>query len=153
MTAPAMAEKLADVSNDAAVERFVDETAHLIRSQAAGIFGNVLAVIPLVLAAQWIARAVSGAPADRRADAGYVLDSLTLLGPTPFYAAFTGVLLFASSLIAGWFENWFVWHRLDSAIAWNPRIVARLGAARARALVGVLARTTSPASPPTSRSA
>ena len=40
--------------------------------------------------------------------------------------------LFASSLIAGWVENWFVWHRLDSAIAWNPRIVARLGAARAR---------------------
>ena len=61
-----------------------------------------------------------------------MLDSLTLLGPTPFYAAFTGVLLFASSLIAGWVENWFVWHRLDSAIAWNPRIVARLGAARAR---------------------
>jgi site-specific recombinase len=42
------------------------------------------------------------------------------------------VLLFASSLIAGWAENWFVWHRLDSAIAWNPAFVARLGAARAR---------------------
>jgi site-specific recombinase len=41
------------------------------------------------------------------------------------------VLLFVSSLIAGWAENWFVFHRLDSAIAWNPRIVARLGAARA----------------------
>ena len=41
------------------------------------------------------------------------------------------MLLFASSLIAGWAENWFVWHRLDSAIAWNPRIVAHLGAARA----------------------
>jgi hypothetical protein len=58
--------------------------------------------------------------------------SLTLLGPTALFAAFTGVLLFASSLIAGWAENWFVFHRLDSAIAWNPRIVARLGAARAR---------------------
>ena len=42
------------------------------------------------------------------------------------------MLLFASSLLAGWVENWFVWHRLDSAIAWNPRIVARLGAARAQ---------------------
>jgi hypothetical protein len=60
-----------------------------------------------------------------------VLQSLTLLGPTALFAAFTGVLLFASSLIAGWTENWFVFHRLDSAIAWNPRIVARLGAARA----------------------
>jgi site-specific recombinase len=61
-----------------------------------------------------------------------VLESITLLGPTALFAAFTGVLLFASSLIAGWVENWFVWHRLDSAIAWNPRIVARLGAARAQ---------------------
>jgi site-specific recombinase len=61
-----------------------------------------------------------------------VLHSLTLLGPTALYAAFTGVLLFASSLIAGWAENWFVWHRLDSAIAWNTRSIALLGAARAR---------------------
>ncbi|HEX3139008.1 MAG TPA: recombinase, partial [Rhizobacter sp.] len=64
--------------------------------------------------------------------AEHVLSSLSLLGPTPFYAAFTGVLLFASSIIAGWVENWFVWHRLDSAIAWNPHIVARLGSARAQ---------------------
>ena len=42
------------------------------------------------------------------------------------------MLLFVSSLIAGWAENWFVFQRLDSAIAWNPRIVARLGAARAQ---------------------
>jgi site-specific recombinase len=57
---------------------------------------------------------------------------LTLLGPMALYAAFTGVLLFASSLIAGWAENWFVYHRLDSAIAWNPRILSLLGASRAR---------------------
>jgi site-specific recombinase len=132
MTAPALADKLGDVDSDEGIERFVDEVAHLIRSQAAGIFGNLLAVIPVVLAAQWLAKAAFGAPLVDTAKAGYVLDSLTLLGPTPLYAAFTGVLLFASSLIAGWIENWFVWHRLDSAIAWNPRILARLGAARAR---------------------
>jgi site-specific recombinase len=132
MTAPAMAEKLSDVSTDDAVEGFVDEVAHLIRSQAAGIFGNVLAVVPVVLAAQWIARAALGAPLVGRDAAGYTMGSLTLLGPTALFAAFTGVLLFASSLLAGWVENWFVWHRLDSAIAWNPRIVARLGAARAQ---------------------
>ncbi len=132
MTAPAMAEKLADVSSDAAVESFVDEVAHLIRSQAAGIFGNVLAVVPVVLAAQWIAKAAFGAPLVGAAPAHYTLHSLSLLGPTPLFAAFTGVLLFASSLIAGWVENWFVWHRLDSAIAWNPKIVSRLGAARAQ---------------------
>jgi site-specific recombinase len=132
MTAPAMAAKLDDVSNDAAVEGFVDEVAHLIRSQAAGILGNLALVTPLVLTAQFAWTAAFGAPLIGAKDAQHVLDTLSLLGPTPLYAAFTGVLLFLSSIIAGWVENWFVWHRLDSAIAWNPRIVARLGTARAQ---------------------
>ncbi len=132
MTAPAMADKLNDVADDARVEAFVDEVAHLIRSQAAGIIGNLMVAGPVVLAVQLAAQALFGKPLVGAESAQYVLHSLTLLGPTAFYAAFTGVLLFASSLIAGWAENWFVWHRLDSAIAWNPRSIALLGAARAR---------------------
>ena len=41
------------------------------------------------------------------------------------------MLLFASRLIAGWLDNWFVYPRLDSALAHHPDIVARLGATRA----------------------
>jgi site-specific recombinase len=89
-----------------------------------------------VLGLQLLMGAVFGAPPVGAAAAHHVLHSLTLLGPTVLFAAFTGVLLFASSLIAGWAENWFVFHRLDSALAWNPRIVARLGAARARRWAG-----------------
>ena len=132
MTAPAMARKLDDLSDATAVEGFVDEVAHLIRSQAAGIFGNLAAVAPVVLLVQWACQAAFGRPLVGSREAQHTLESLTLFGPTALYAAFTGVLLFASSLIAGWAENWFVWHRLDSAIEWNPRIVARLGAARAQ---------------------
>jgi site-specific recombinase len=132
MTAPAMAEKLSDLSSDDAVEGFVDEVAQLIRSQVAGIIGNLAAVTPIVLAVQFACTWIFGSPPVGHADALHVLESISLLGWTPFFAAFTGVLLFASSLIAGWVENWFVWHRLDSAIAWNPRIVARLGTARAQ---------------------
>ena len=132
MTAPAMADKLADLSTDENVEGFVDEVAQLIRSQAAGIFGNLALVVPIVLAVQLGWNAAFGSPLVGHKDAQHVLESLTLLGPTAFFAALTGVLLFASSLIAGWVENWFVWHRLDSAIAWNPRIVSKLGAARAQ---------------------
>ena len=139
MTAPAMAQKLTGIADDAAVESFVDEVAHLIRSQAAGILGNLMAVTPLVLAIQYASAAAFGEPLVGAKMTAHVLDSLTLLGPTALYAAFTGVLLFFSSLIAGWVENWFVWHRLDSAIAWNPRIVARIGAARAQRW-GVYAR-------------
>ncbi|HEY8711122.1 MAG TPA: site-specific recombinase [Burkholderiaceae bacterium] len=131
MTAPAMAARLTELGSDERVEGFVDEVAHLIRSQAAGIFGNLALVAPVVLGVQWLAQRAFGAPLVGKVEAEHVLASLTLLGPTALYAALTGVLLFASSLIAGWAENWFVWHQLDSAIAWNPRIVARLGAARA----------------------
>jgi site-specific recombinase len=140
MTAPAMAAKLgalhrpgADSDADAAVvEGFVDEVTHLVRSQFAGIVGNIVAVIPVVLAGQWLAWQLLGRPWVGEQSAHYVLHSLTLLGPTAVFAAFTGVLLFASSLIAGWAENWFVYHRLDSALAHHPGIVARLGAARAQ---------------------
>ncbi len=148
MTAPAMAEKLGALHLAAsgadgeagdqagreaqAISGFVDEVTHLVRSQIAGIAGNILAVIPVVLLVQWAAWWLVGAPLVSEKDAHYVLHSLTLLGPTALFAAFTGVLLFASSLIAGWVENWFVYHRLDSALAHHPGIVARLGASRAQ---------------------
>ena len=133
MTAPAMAAKLDDVGDsDAAIEDFVDEVTHLIRTQIAGILGNVLVVAPVVLLVQLAAWALQGAPLIGADTARYVLKNLTLLGPTLAFATFTGVLLFLSSLIAGWWENWFVFHRLDSAIAHNPRIVRWLGRERAQ---------------------
>ncbi len=141
MTAPAMAQKLAalqagasttDAADDLlAVEAFVDEVTHLVRSQMAGILGNVGAVIPVVLLVQWAAWGLAGKPLVSDDTARHILHSLTLLGPTALYAAFTGVLLFASSLVAGWVENWFVYHRLDSALAHHPVSVARLGPPRA----------------------
>jgi site-specific recombinase len=133
MTAPAMAARLpGDRPDDAAIEGFVDEVAHLIRSQFAGIVGNLTVVVPVVLAVQLAAWGLAGAPLLSAAEAHHTLAKLTLLGPTAAYAAFTGVLLFAASLIAGWVENWFVYHRLDSAIAWNPGFVRLLGAPRAQ---------------------
>ena len=133
MTAPALAASLpaGRDASDSEIEGFIDRVAQLIRSQAAGIVGNLALCGPLVLAFQMLATWAFGAPLVGEKDAQYVLHSLTLLGPSVLYAAFTGVLLFSSSLIAGWAENWFVFHQLDSALRWNPRIVARLGAARA----------------------
>ena len=139
MTAPALAARLLALrpgrdgpDADPAIEGFVDEVTHLIRSQVAGIAGNLALCFPLVLLAQWAAIGLAGAPLVGPPQGEYVLHALTLLGPSVLFAAFTGVLLFASSLIAGWVENAFVFHRLDSALAWNPAIVARLGAARAQ---------------------
>jgi site-specific recombinase len=127
MTAPAMAAKLKDTHSEEGLAGFVDEAAHLLRSQVAGIVGNLAVVIPVVLAVQAAAWLLMGRPLLSVDKAHHVLHDLTLLGPTVFYAAFTGVLLFASSLVAGWVENWFVWHRLDSAMQWHPRMRAWFG--------------------------
>jgi len=131
MTAPAMAAKLKELGAPGAVEGFVDEVAHLVRSQVAAIFGNLALVVPAVLLIStglWLAL---GAPMIDATVAEHVLHDLTLLGPTALFAALTGVLLFASSIIAGWTENWFVLHRLDSAIRYNPKVTAKLGRVRA----------------------
>jgi site-specific recombinase len=132
MTAPAMAAQLEDVSDEAGLAEFIDEVANLVRSQIAGIAGNLALVTPVVLGVQMLSVWTFGRPLIGAETGEHVLQSLTLLGPTALYAAFTGVLLFASSLIAGWVENFFVYHRLDSALAWNPRILARLGSQRAQ---------------------
>ncbi len=131
MTAPAMAAKLKDVSDSAALEGFVDEVTHLVRSQMAAVIGNVVAVFPAAIVLALLVQLWQGAPMLDVKTSLYVLHSLSLLGPCLIYAAFTGVLLFVSSILAGWVENWFVLHRLDSAIRYNPRITQVLGIARA----------------------
>jgi len=131
MTAPAMAAKLKEMDNLADVEEFVDKVTYLVRSQVAAVLGNVLVVFPAVLGIASAWAFATGAPAISTPNAAHVLDSLHLLGPSLLFAAFTGVLLFASSIIAGWTENWFVLHRLDSALRYNPRITRLLGAKRA----------------------
>ena len=138
MTAPAMAAKLKDMnaldaaqSVQASIEAFVDEVTHLVRSQSAAVFGNVALVVPAVLLVNVLITLLFGQPMIHAKQAMHVLESLTLLGPTLLWAAFTGVILFSSSLVAGWTENWFVLHRLDSAIAYNPRFTAALGVQRA----------------------
>lgn len=131
VTAPAMAARLKDIRKPGAVRGFVDEVANLFRSQMASIFGNVGMVIPVVLLISGLLALVKGETMIGPEKAEYVIHSLDLLGPSALFAAFTGVLLFASSIIAGWVENWFVYYRLDSAIRHNPRFTGWLGRERA----------------------
>ncbi len=131
MTAPAMAAKLKELGTGDAIKAFVDEITHLVRSQVAAVLGNVLVVYPVVLGIALLMLHTLGQPPINTKQAEHVLESLHLLGPSVLFAAFTGVLLFASSIIAGWAENWFVLARLDSAIQYNPRITRFLGAPRA----------------------
>jgi len=135
MTAPALAACLKGTSAgaaDAALEGFVDEVACLLRSQFVSIVGNVGLVMPVVIALSALLALAGWDGAMSAGKAGEILRQHHLLGPTALFAAITGGLLFLSSLIAGWVENWFVFNRLDAVIAYHPRVTRRLGAARAR---------------------
>lgn len=143
VTAPAMVAKLRDIKATGAVRRFVDEVAHLFRSQVAAILGNIGLVIPVVLLISALLHFSTGTAMIDADKAEHTLHGLGILGPTLFFAAFTGVLLFASSIVAGWVENWFVLHKLDSAMAHNPRFTRVLGRERAGRWAGFMRRNIS----------
>ncbi len=134
MTAAALAARAGELQAEhgsvRAAEGFVDEIAALMRSQLASVIGNLGLVVPVMAGLQGLAWWWAGRPLIGDETAHHVLSSLSLLGPTPLYAAFTGVLLFAGSVAGGWVENAFAFHQTASALAHHPRLVARLGAAR-----------------------
>ncbi|MDE1183349.1 site-specific recombinase [Paraburkholderia sp.] len=131
MTAPTLARELDETGSADGVERFVTSVVALIRTQAAAVLGNVLVVLPVCLAVQVLWRLTFHSDLITPAKAHATLHSFSLLGPTPFYAALTGVLLWSSSLLAGWADNWFMLHRVGDALAYNRRLRLTLGAAGA----------------------
>lgn len=143
VTAPAMVAKLRDIKAPGAVRRFVDEVANLFRSQIASIVGNIGLVIPVVVLISLGMHFATGEAMIDETKARLVLKDISLLGPLVLFAAFTGVLLFASSIIAGWVENWYVFHNLDSAMQHNPRFTAVLGRERAARWAGFMRRNIS----------
>jgi site-specific recombinase len=132
MTAPALAARMRDLERPGQVEALVNESAALVRSQVASVFGNLMAVIPAVLAVALLCWLVAGEGPISDAKARDVLLSHSILGPSFLYAAYTGVLLWLSGLFAGWADNAFTVRQLHAALATNARRVRRHGADGAR---------------------
>jgi hypothetical protein len=78
MTAPALAARLRDIKADAAVDDFVDEVANLVRSQVAAVLGNVLVVVPAMVALALLVQYALGRPLLDAAHAAATLHSLSL---------------------------------------------------------------------------
>lgn len=127
MTAPMLAHKLDGIGTPQGMDEFVQAVVALIRTQAAAIFGNLVAVFPLCLVAQWVAHYLLGINLINPDKAHATIHSFSLFGATPLWAAMTGVLLWASSLLAGWADNWFVLHRLRDVFSYNRRLRFVLG--------------------------
>lgn len=130
VTGSALAAKMHALDSVEDLRRLLDEIASVLRSQAAAVFGNLSAVIPvmLVIALGWML--IAGAPSMQADKAASAIESLSLIGPTPLYAAFTGILLWLSSLAAGFADNWFALRKLRDVLAHHRRLVHVLGAMR-----------------------
>ncbi|QLY24060.1 site-specific recombinase [Bdellovibrio sp. KM01] len=132
MTAPALAEQMRDVDTEEGMERMVDQIAHIIRSQVAAVGGNILMVVPTTLVIDTIYFLVSGRHIMSEATAMKAFTSVDILGPAIFYAAFTGIILWFSSLFAGWGDNWFALNSLRTTLARSPTLTTIFGRVGAR---------------------
>lgn len=132
MTAAAIAAAVDEGERQGSDERLVDLIARTSRSQLAAAIGNVGMVIPSALAVHFAWLYAFGAPMLGAEKARRIAESLSPIGSaTIVYAAFTGVLLWASSIAAGWVDNWFVYRRIPEAIAAHRGLKRVLGAQNA----------------------
>ena len=130
MTAAALAGTIRESAGPGRLDALVPLITRIARSQFAAVVGNVGAVIVTATAVDQILQRIRGAPFLDAASATATIASFDPIGSlTVFYAALTGVLLWMSSLVAGWFENWVVYRRLPEAIE-HHRYRERLGRKR-----------------------
>jgi site-specific recombinase len=127
MTAAALAGTLRESAGHPDLSKLVTLIARITRSQLAAAIGNVGLVIPAALLFDGFWQTRTGKPFLDHTTAEYVLHSLhPLKSGTVFFAALTGVILWSSSIVAGWLENWAVYRRLPEAIA-HHRVSRFLG--------------------------
>jgi site-specific recombinase len=145
MTAAALAATLREREGHTEVEELVTTIARITRSQLAAAIGNIGLVIPAALALDAVYSARAGHHFLDHDSAEHVVESLQITHPsTLFYAGLTGVLLWLSSIAAGWVENWAVYRRLPEALSQHRigrligrRTTAFIGRAFSRNLAGI----------------
>ncbi len=141
MTAAALAATLDVKAGDKGLPGLVKQLARINRSQLASVFGNISAVVVTATVVGTALWALRGRPMMDAHEAEYVLRSLhPLESGTLLFAAFTGVLLWCSSVFGGWLENWVSYRRLPEALARHRGLQRLLGPDRARWLGEALGR-------------
>ncbi|MES2024105.1 MAG: site-specific recombinase [Pseudomonadota bacterium] len=131
VTAPALAAQMGELETVEGLRELLAKIAALLRSQAAAVFGNLLAVAPVIVGLSFAILFMTGKPVMDAEKAHATIASLSVIGVTPLFAAFTGLLLWLASLIAGFADNWFALRRLRESITYHRRLVHALGPARA----------------------
>ncbi|MBK7581549.1 MAG: gliding motility protein [Myxococcales bacterium] len=136
MTAAALAGSIRSQEGAHQLDDLITTIARICRSQLAAALGNVGVVIPSAMAFDLVFRAVAARPFLDGETAHHAIEALHPgHSATIPFAALTGVLLWLSSLGAGWLENWAVYRRIPEAITEH-----RLGRLFGRRLFGFFGR-------------
>ena len=131
MTAAALARALEQDNGEAAE---IEAVAAITRTQVMTTLGNVLVTIPTAVGLCLLWRWATGHPplGPGTAHHGLEMNDPRHLG-TWIFAALTGVILWLSSLVAGWTANWSAYRGLPEALAQSHRLNAWFGPALAAA--------------------
>lgn len=130
MTANALAAKMHNLDAERSMDELVGEIVHLVRSQVCAILGNVGLVIPVSILISFLWQKLFHGPLIDSNGAHEMLEAHNLIGPSFWYATYTGVLLWFSSICAGWIDNWFAYREIPDAIGHNRRLHFFIGARR-----------------------
>ncbi len=137
MTASALANKLIHLKSKEGLFEFVQEVMRITRSQFAATVGNLGMVVPVAFLLDFIFFKIVGMHVLSATHAVREIESLhPWKSGTIFFAAWTGVILWLSSICAGWLENWVVLKRLPEALAKNRRLKRIFGVHRMQRFAG-----------------
>ena len=135
MTAAALAHSIKETGETPDLGPLVDQVVRTVRSQLAAFAGNLGMVVPCVIIIDLVVWSVSRHHVLSPSDADHTIAKHhPFTSGTMLFAAITGIYLWASSVIAGTIENWFVVQKLPDAIRTNRRLRSVLGRQRASEL-------------------
>jgi site-specific recombinase len=141
MTAATLGSAIGQGGTGGRLSHLMELIPRITRSQIATAVGNMSTVLPAAVGLSMLFAWWKGHPLLNTAQAHDVVDALhPWRSGTVFYAALTGVLLWLSSLVAGWLENWAVYRRIPEALAHHRALRRTLGDAGARKLAGLFSR-------------
>lgn len=115
-TAPFIASQLTKSSNEAR-----QAIVALLRTQFIAVLGNLSTVFPICFSISYFLMSFE-LPIIDYEHSLEVIGSTNITGPSILFAAYTGILLFTASLIAGWFENWVIVNQLGKRIRNNKKL-------------------------------
>jgi len=143
MTAATLATLLRSRDRTERLDKMVEFTVRICRSQFAAAIANVSVVFIGAFLFNFLWRLALGRNYLGATEAQHVFEMLSPVNSgTVFYAALTGVILWMAAMIGGWMDNWAVYHRLPQAIA-DHRLGERFGRPRMVRAAGIVSRNMS----------